>query len=275
MKKGGGRIMNYVFAFSLTLFAGLSTTFGVIFAFNKKIKKETLLPIGLGLSAGVMIYVSFVEIIPKSFEALNSVYDQSTANFYTTLSFFLGIGLIALIDYLIPKKDNPHEYKTDFQVDQKNKDESKKHSLMRLGIFSAIAIALHNFPEGLATFIAALKEPELGVSIAIAIAIHNIPEGISIAIPIYQATGSKKKAFWYTFFSGFAEPIGALIGYVLLNQFFSDAMFGFLFAGVGGIMVYISLDELLPTAERFGKHHLAITGVIIGMIIMAISLLLF
>jgi len=267
--------MNYVFAFSLTLFAGLSTTFGVIFAFNKKIKKETLLPIGLGLSAGVMIYVSFVEIIPKSFEALNSVYDQSTANFYTTLSFFLGIGLIALIDYLIPKKDNPHEYKTDFQVDQKNKDESKKHSLMRLGIFSAIAIALHNFPEGLATFIAALKEPELGVSIAIAIAIHNIPEGISIAIPIYQATGSKKKAFWYTFFSGFAEPIGALIGYVLLNQFFSDAMFGFLFAGVGGIMVYISLDELLPTAERFGKHHLAITGVIIGMIIMAISLLLF
>ena len=106
MKKGGGRIMNYVFAFSLTLFAGLSTTFGVIFAFNKKIKKETLLPIGLGISAGVMIYVSFVEIIPKSFEALNSVYDQSTANFYTTLSFFLGIGVIALIDYLIPKKDN-------------------------------------------------------------------------------------------------------------------------------------------------------------------------
>ena len=116
---------------------------------------------------------------------------------------------------------------------------------------------------------------ELGISIAIAIAIHNIPEGISIAIPIYQATGSKKKAFWYTFFSGFAEPVGALIGYLLLNQFFSDAMFGFLFAGVGGIMVYISLDELLPTAERFGKHHLAITGVIIGMIIMAISLLLF
>jgi ZIP family zinc transporter len=275
MKKGGRRIMNYVFAFSLTLFAGLSTTFGVIFAFNKKIKKETLLPIGLGISAGVMIYVSFVEIIPKSFEALNSVYDQSTANFYTTLSFFLGIGVIALIDYLIPKKDNPHEYKEDFKVDQATKDETKKHSLMRLGIFSAIAIALHNFPEGLATFIAALKEPELGISIAIAIAIHNIPEGISIAIPIYQATGSKKKAFWYTFFSGFAEPLGALIGYLLLNQFFSDAMFGFLFAGVGGIMVYISLDELLPTAERFGKHHLAITGVIIGMIIMAISLLLF
>tara|TARA_B100001939_G_scaffold344316_1_gene358548 strand:+ start:15696 stop:16523 length:828 start_codon:yes stop_codon:yes gene_type:complete len=275
MKKGRGRIMNYVFAFSLTLFAGLSTTFGVIFAFNKKIKKETLLPIGLGISAGVMIYVSFVEILPKSFVALNSVYDQSTANFYTTLSFFLGIGLMALIDYLIPKKDNPHEYKVDFNIDQKTKDETKKSSLMRLGIFSAIAIALHNFPEGLATFIAALKEPELGISIAVAIAIHNIPEGISVAIPIYQATGSKKKAFWYTFLSGFAEPLGALIGYLLLNQFFSDAMFGFLFSGVGGIMVYISLDELLPTAERFGKHHLAITGVIIGMIIMAISLLLF
>ncbi len=275
MKKGGRLIMNYVFAFSLTLFAGLSTTFGVIFAFNKKIKKETLLPIGLGISAGVMIYVSFVEILPKSFVALNSVYDQSTANFYTTLSFFLGIGLMALIDYLIPKKDNPHEYKVDFNIDQKTKDETKKSSLMRLGIFSAIAIALHNFPEGLATFIAALKEPELGISIAIAIAIHNIPEGISVAIPIYQATGSKKKAFWYTFLSGFAEPLGALIGYLLLNQFFSDAMFGFLFSGVGGIMVYISLDELLPTAERFGKHHLAITGVIIGMIIMAISLLLF
>ena len=174
MKKGGRRIMNYVFAFSLTLFAGLSTTFGVIFAFNKKIKKETLLPIGLGISAGVMIYVSFVEIIPKSFEALNSVYDQSTANFYTTLSFFLGIGVIALIDYLIPKKDNPHEYKVDFKVDQATKDETKKHSLMRLGIFSAIAIALHNFPEGLATFIAALKQPELGISIAIALSLIHI-----------------------------------------------------------------------------------------------------
>jgi len=146
---------------------------------------------------------------------------------------------------------------------------------MRLGMFSALAIAIHNFPEGLATFIGALEDPTLGISIAIAIAIHNIPEGIAVAVPIYHASGSKKKAIGYTMLSGLAEPIGAIIGYVLLRSIFTETTFGLLFASVAGIMVYISLDELLPAAEKYGKHHLSISGLVLGMAIMALSLILF
>ena len=261
--------MDVLFAFLLTLFAGLATGVGTIFAFNKKIKKETLLSFALGLSAGVMIYVSFVEIFPKAFESLNQSYETNTAYLLTTISFFIGIGLIAFIDYIIPEKNNPHELH-----DEKD-EKGKKDSLMRLGVFSAIAIAVHNFPEGLATFIGALEDPALGISIAIAIAIHNIPEGIAVAVPIYHATNSKKKAVGLTLLSGLAEPLGAVVGFVLLRSIFTDATFGFLFAAVAGIMVYISLDELLPSAEKYGKHHLSISGLILGMIIMAISLILF
>ena len=261
--------MEPIYAFLLTLFAGLSTGLGTIFAFNKKIKQETLLSFALGLSAGVMIYVSFVEIFPKAYDALSSSFDAEVAYIYTTLAFFFGMGVIALIDYLIPDQENPHE----FIDDQTGK--GKKQKLMRLGMFSALAIGIHNFPEGLATFIGALEDPTLGISIAIAIAIHNIPEGIAVAVPIYHASGSKKKAIGYTVLSGLAEPIGAIIGYVLLRSIFTETTFGLLFASVAGIMVYISLDELLPAAEKYGKHHLSISGLVLGMAIMALSLILF
>ena len=261
--------MEPIYAFLLTLFAGLSTGLGTIFAFNKKIKQETLLSFALGLSAGVMIYVSFVEIFPKAYDALSSSFDAEVAYIYTTLAFFFGMGVIALIDYLIPDQENPHE----FIDDQTGK--CKKKKLMRLGMFSALAIAIHNFPEGLATFIGALEDPTLGISIAIAIAINNIPEGIAVAVPIYHASGSKKKAIGYTILSGLAEPIGAIIGYVLLRSIFTETTFGLLFASVAGIMVYISLDELLPAAEKYGKHHLSISGLVLGMAIMALSLILF
>jgi len=144
-----------------------------------------------------------------------------------------------------------------------------------MGFFSALAIGIHNFPEGLATFAAALKDPTLGVGIAIAIAIHNIPEGIAVSAPIYYATGSRKKAFVWSFVSGLAEPVGALVGYLLLYNLFTDITFGILFGAVGGIMVYISLDELLPSAEEYGHHHVAIYGLLGGMAVMALSLLLF
>jgi zinc transporter, ZIP family len=261
--------MEPIYAFLLTLFAGLSTGLGTIFAFNKKIKQETLLSFALGLSAGVMIYVSFVEIFPKAYDALSSNFESELAYIYTTLAFFFGMGIIALIDYLIPDQENPHE----FIEDQSGKGKKKK--LMRLGMFSALAIAIHNFPEGLATFIGALEDPTLGISIAIAIAIHNIPEGIAVAVPIYHATGSKKKAVLFTLLSGLAEPLGAIIGYVLLRSIFTETTFGLLFASVAGIMVYISLDELLPAAEKYGKHHLSIMGLVLGMAIMAVSLILF
>jgi ZIP family zinc transporter len=144
-----------------------------------------------------------------------------------------------------------------------------------MGLFSALAIAIHNFPEGLATFVSAIEDPSLGLSIAIAVAIHNIPEGVAVSVPIFYATGSRLKAFGYSFLSGLSEPVGALVGYLLLMRFFTPSLFGFVFAAVAGIMVYISLDELLPTAEKYGEHHVAIYGVIGGMAVMAVSLLLF
>ncbi len=154
-------------------------------------------------------------------------------------------------------------------------DEGKKRALLCMGKFSALAIAIHNFHEGLATFTSALADPTLGISIAVAIAIHNIPEGIAVSVPLYYDTGSKKKAFLYSFVSGLSEPIGALVGYGLFYKYFNGITFGLLFAGVAGIMVFISIDELLPTAEKYGEHHLAIYGLIAGMIVMALSLLLF
>jgi zinc transporter, ZIP family len=153
-------------------------------------------------------------------------------------------------------------------------EEKERKGLMRMGLFTALAIAIHNFPEGLATFLATIEEPALGIAFAVAIAIHNIPEGVAVSIPIYRATGSRLKAFWYSFASGLAEPVGALAGYFLFLQFMNEYVFGVIFAGVAGIMIYISLDELLPTAKRY-DHHLPIMGVFVGMLIMAASLVLF
>ena len=178
-----------------------------------------------------------------------------------------------MIDKAIPGTSNPHEVHTVEEMD--GKSESHKANLMRMGLFTALAIAIHNFPEGLATFTAALSDPSLGIPIAVAIAIHNIPEGIAVAVPVFYATGSRMKAFRLSFLSGLSEPVGAIVGYLLLYRYFNDAMFGFIFASVAGIMVYISLDELLPSAREYGEHHLAIYGLLGGMAVMAVSLLLF
>lgn len=275
-------INNIVFAFLLTLFAGLSTGIGSALAFFAKKTNEKFLSAALGFSAGVMIYVSMIEIFPKARESLSAAVGDKTGLLYTTVAFFVGMGVIALIDKLVPNYENPHEVRD--VNDMKESIEAKKEcdgevkengELMRMGLFSAIAIAIHNFPEGLATFMSAIEDPTLGISIAVAIAIHNIPEGIAVSVPIYYATGCKKKAFKYSFLSGLSEPLGALLGYFLLRQIFNELMFGLIFAGVGGIMVYIALDELLPTAERYGEHHVAIMGVILGMVVMAASLVLF
>lgn len=266
-------IGNVWFALGLTLFAGLSTGIGSALAFYTKKTNETFLSAALGFSAGVMIYVSMIEIFVKARDSLELHYNSASFGYLiTTLSFFGGIALIALIDKLVPSVENPHEI---HDVEEINEEERKKKALLRMGLFSALAIAIHNFPEGLATFMSALNDPALGISIAVAIAIHNIPEGISVSVPIYYATGDKKKAFIYSFLSGLSEPVGALIGYFLLYNFLTEALFGIVFAGVAGIMVYISLDELLPTAEKYGKHHIAIGGMIAGMAVMAVSLVLF
>ncbi|MCF6461980.1 zinc transporter ZupT [Clostridium sp. Cult1] len=262
---------NIIFALRLTLFAGLSTGIGSALAFYTKQTNKKFLSAALGFSAGVMIYVSFTEIFVKAKDSLETIYGSTKGYWVTTIAFFAGMALIGLIDKFVPSEENPHEMR-DVKEMKINKNEDA--ALMRMGLFSALAIGIHNFPEGLATFISATQDSSLGISIAIAIAIHNIPEGIAVSVPIYFATGNRKKAFFYSFLSGLSEPLGAIIGYFLLMRFFDDRMFGVIFAAVAGIMVYISLDELLPTAEKYGEHHTAIYGLITGMGVMAISLLL-
>lgn len=269
--------MNYelndiIFAFGITLLAGLSTGIGSLLAFYTKRTNEKFLSAALGFSAGVMIYVSFIEIFPKALESLEGLYGENLGYIYTTIAFFVGIAVIALIDKFVPEAENPHHMRDVEEMEEVSKKEAENQKLMRTGAFTALAIAIHNFPEGLATFIGALEDPALGVSIGIAIAIHNIPEGVAVSVPIYYATGSKRKAFKYSFLSGLAEPLGGIAGFLLLRTVFNDAMFGLVFASVAGIMVYISLDELLPTAEKYGEHHIAIYGLILGMIVMAVSL---
>ncbi|MGI6412271.1 MAG: zinc transporter ZupT [Syntrophomonadaceae bacterium] len=262
-----------LFAFSLTLFAGLATGIGSALALLTKKTSSKFLSIALGFSAGIMIYVSFVEILAEGREALISVLGERAGSWAAVGAFFFGIMITAVIDKLIPSAENPHEIHRVEEMSQQS--EKHKSRLMRMGIFTAIAVGIHNFPEGIATFIAALNEPSLGIAIAFAIAIHNIPEGIAVSVPVFHATGSRKKAFRLSFLSGLSEPAGALIGYFFLLRFFTDVVFGFIFAAVAGIMVYISLDELLPAAREYGEHHLSIYGLIAGMAVMALSLLLY
>ncbi len=256
--------MNIIFALLLTLFAGLASGIGGLLAFTKLANNAKFFASSLGFSAGVMIYVSFLEIIPKGLAALNENFTSSVSEWIAIGGFFVGIIFILLIDQLIPHEQNPHEIK----------EKNQNSSLMRMGLFSAFAIALHNFPEGMATFYAALEDIRLGFGITIAIALHNIPEGIAIALPIYQATKNRAKAFNLALISGLAEPIGALIGFLIFSSILPTSVFGVIFPFVAGIMVYISLDELLPTSEKYGHHHLSILGLIGGMAVMALSLLI-
>jgi ZIP family zinc transporter len=262
------------FAFALPLFAGLSTGIGGAMAFFAKRTNTRFLSLALGFSAGVMIYVSFVEIFDEARRVLSEEFGERPGTVYTVLAFFGGMLLIALIDKFIPTEENPHEMHSIEEMSEKGKKKKKDRKLMRMGLLTALAIGIHNFPEGLATFTAALQDPGIGIAIAIAIAIHNIPEGIAVSVPIYYATGDKKKAFKLSFLSGLSEPVGALIGYLILMPFMGPLTFGILFAAVAGIMVFISLDELLPAAREYGEHHLSVYGLVGGMVVMAVSLLL-
>lgn len=260
-------IENITIAIALTLIAGLSTGIGALISFFTKSTNTKLLSWALGLSAGVMIYISFMELLPQAIAGLNDIGDLS-ARLFSTIAFFGGIGLIALIDRLVPEDENPHE--------MHNLDELKKpnnHHLKRTGIMLALAIGIHNFPEGMATFITALDSLDVALPIVIAIAIHNIPEGIAVSVPIYQSTGNKRKAFWMSTLTGLAEPIGALVGVAILLPFWSSILNSICLATVAGIMIYISFDELLPSSERYGHHHIALGGIILGMALMALTII--
>jgi ZIP family zinc transporter len=295
---------NVWIALGLTLFAGLATGIGSGIAFFAKRSNYRFLSISTGFSAGVMIYVSFVEILNKGQEALTAAYGETWGAWVNVAAFFAGIALIGLIDRLIPEAENPHEPHTEKaraslreedpgdQPDLKAAyhqhgdadapvENARQEQLLRMGLFSALAIGIHNFPEGLATFLSALQDPTLGAAIAVAIALHNIPEGVSVSVPVYYATGDRGKAFLYSALSGISEPIGAAIAYVALRLIVGgeggvmpSQVMGVLFAAVAGIMVYISLDELLPTSRAYGKGHDSLFGLLAGMVVMALSLLL-
>ena len=273
---------NVAMALGLTLFAGMATGIGSLIAFTAKRTNHRFLSVSTGFSACVRLYVSFVEIFPKGIKEMSLDKGDHLAYLYTTIGFFAGILLIGLIDNLIPSAENPHEMHSDAEtaILHNPKAPSPNAKLLRMGLFTALAIGIHNFPEGLATFLAAMRNPKLGVAIAIAVALHNIPEGISVSVPIYYASGSRRRAFFYSFISGFAEPIGAGIAYLVLILFagpgaeISPMLMGILFAGVAGIMVYISLDELLPTSRAYGKGHDSLLGLVGGMLVMAISLVI-
>lgn len=260
-------------ALLLTLFAGLSTGIGGLLSMFQKRSSSRFLCVSLGFSAGVMIYLSFMEILTEALSYLERYYSPRQASVYSVLSFFLGIAIIALIDRFVPSRDNPHEIPNVMKIVNAPYHISDEH-LLRTGILSALAITIHNIPEGLVTFSSYLADPQIGISIAIAVAIHNIPEGIAVAVPIYFATGNRAKSLVIALLSGLSEMLGAVLGLLLFSVANVELMLGFVLASTAGVMIYISFDELLPTAERYGKHHLAIYGVLGGMGVMAVSLLL-
>ncbi len=268
---------NVLFALGLTLLAGLSTGIGSLIAFFAKKTNTKLLSMALGFSAGIMIYISMVELFYESRDLLISVLGKTSGPWITVAAFLGGIVFIGVIDRLVPKVENPHEPLKVEDMDTceyLKEDLTKDNTLMRAGLLTAIAIAIHNFPEGLATLASSLRDPSLGIATALAVAIHNIPEGISVSVPIYCATGSKKKAFRFSFLSGLSEPLGAIIGYLILMPFLNDAVFGILLGFIAGIMIFISLDELLPLARKYDEAHLSMYGLVLGMAVMAVSLLM-
>ncbi|MGA8849260.1 MAG: zinc transporter ZupT [Dehalococcoidia bacterium] len=272
---------NVSFALLLALLAGLSTGIGSIIAYFIRKPKDWQLSLILGFSAGVMVYISFAELLHVAIDKVGFV----NAN----LGFFVGIAFIAIVDILVP-----HEYKQERVEDSRFSSVSQnkttqgsdvqpttslsveqRSNLRRAGILIALGIAIHNFPEGLAVFSGAVTgDRAFGILVAMAIALHNIPEGISVSVPISEATGNRRRAFVYSFLAGLAEPVGALIGYAILFHFLTPTLVYSLLAFSAGIMVYISLDEILPTAQLYGKQHFVILGVLAGMLIMAISIFL-
>ena len=268
-----------ILAFAVTLAAGLATGIGSTIAFFAKTTNKSFFALSMGFSAGVMIYLSFAEILPKATQYLSEYVKANEAAGLAAGALIAGLVLMAIIDALVPSGANPHE-NTDVELlgntdtPLPTVDEVQNKALLRMGVFVALAIAIHNFPEGLATFLLVLDDPEIGIALAIAVAMHNIPEGIAVSVPVYYATKSRLKAFRLSFLSGLAEPAGAVIGYLILAQFLNHFVLGIIFAMVAGVMIFLAIDTLLPTARNSARGHLTVYGVIAGMAVIALSLVL-
>lgn len=270
----------YFLALFLSTMAGLSTLIGGLVTLFLKKHSMKVLAVGLGFSAGVMIFISLTELLPTSHEMVLETFGAKSG-WITLLIFFIGILIAILIDYLIPdhiqNKEHSHEHEQ-VQIDRGDspfKTPEQIQKIKRAGLTTAIAVTIHNFPEGLATFFATTASLKLGLSVFLAIAIHNIPEGIAISVPIYHATNSKKKAMLYCLISGLAEPVGGVLGFLLIHFLFPEMSIALIFALIAGIMTYISFDTILPLAHEYDTAHYSITGVVVGMLIMGVATMVF
>lgn len=262
----------FLFALLLTTVAGLATGIGSAIAFFAKRGSPKFLASTLGFSAGVMVFMCLFEILPEARASLLKQFGEGPGGWLAMGAFFAGILFTGLIDHFVPSFENPHEARGVEEMTEERRAASSR--LLRMGFLSALALSIHNLPEGLGTFVAGLQGPAVGLPIAAAIFLHNIPEGISVSVPIYYATGDRKKAFFYSFMTGFCEPLGALLGYLFLGPFLEQG-YGLVLAMVAGIMVYIAFDELLPAAHESGEHHSAVWGLIAGMAVVAVCIQLF
>lgn len=256
----------YLIPFLITLFAGLSTALGGLVVFFGNTEKLNWLSFTMSFAAGVMLYVSFVEILPESYLEFKHFNDQNTALLYVTGFFIFGALFAIFTDKLLP------EQKINNQVNKSITSKNKK--IYRSGILIALTMALHNFPEGIVTFIGSVNDLSFGLVIGLAIALHNIPEGMAISVPIYHATGSKKKAFLYSALSGFTEPLGALFCYFVINSYLDDFLTAAIMSIVSGIMIFISIFVLMPLSFEYKDKYEHIFGLVIGMVVIGISIYL-
>lgn len=260
-------------ALILTTVAGLSTGIGSVLSVVAPRSNQNILSVALGFSAGVMIYISFVELLPAASAEFMKAAGVDGA-LYAFFAFIAGIMTVALLDRLVPEPVNPHESHDPTALDPHQKPMVKSQPLYRIGVLTTLSIGLHNFPEGAAVFFSNLSGEGIGWGVTLAVALHNIPEGLAVALPVYYATGNRTKALLYSFASGVAEPIGAILAYTILQPFLGPMVMGASFGVVAGIMVFLSIDSLLPAALEHGHHHTAIYSVMAGMALMGISLLL-
>ena len=258
---------NFAPAMLITLFAGLATTIGGGIAFIVKKNNLKALSVGLGFSAGVMIFVSFMDMLPEANKLLKTNFPNNH-EWLTYLGFVIGLLVAIAIDYFLPDHIDEED------VLHPEGPAHRNYKIKRAGLFTAIAICVHNFPEGLATFLTTTQNITLGLSVGIAIAIHNIPEGIAVALPMYHVTGKKRYAMLYAALSGITEPIGALVGMFIFGLFLPQILVGVLMAAVAGIMIYISFDTLLPLAKEYGDWHQSLVGILSGVLVIWLSLIL-